>query len=496
MHKSDVSIIIALAYLGGIICASFFIGHIDMFGATYLLPLIVGVVGVCWHHKMIVVICFALITFFLGGINYFNAISPIEDMKMLGEKGQTIKGEGIIIREYVGVENKKVIVDIVKESKGRLISVKGLVYLDKYDQVSVGDKVSISGLAEYPENFADFDYVSYLAKEDIFFIIRKPSMSVIGKGEYDIVMEKMAWLKKHISNSMSADFIPSHAPVVQAMVLGESEKMSKEYKEKLMKTGLSHAIAISGSHFALISVFLFALFMSIGFWKKQVYFLVMISIMLYVVLISFPASAVRAGIMIGVVCVSRIFERQTQDWRLLVLAAFLMALQNPLVINHDLGFQLSFLAVLGLLYLSPIIDNWMRSLVGDKIAWIRNTISATLAAQIAVAPFLLVATHGLSFSGLIANILIVPVMPICLGLGFIYPFFSIISFAGKVIAILSFPLIAYLNGVIDFFASLPFSYLDIQIPRYCTLFIYLTMIVLLVRHKRETKFLMMGIWFK
>jgi competence protein ComEC len=162
-----------------------------------------------------------------------------------------------------------------------------------------------------------------------------------------------------------------------------------------------------------------------------------------------------------------------------------MALQNPLVINHDLGFQLSFLAVLGLLYLTPIVDNWVKSLMGDKIAWVRNIISATLAAQIAVAPFLLVATHGLSFSGLIANILIVPVMPICLGLGFIYPFFSIIPFAGKVIAILSFPLIAYLNGVIDFFASLPFSYLNIQIPGFYAFSIYLVIITFLVRYKKE-----------
>lgn len=485
MHKSDVFIIIALAYLGGIICASFFIGHIDMFRMIYLFPLFIGVAGVYWHHKTVVVICFALITFFFGGFNYLKAISPIAEIKVLGENGQIIKGEGVVIREYTGVEDKRIVINILEESKGRLVSVKGLIYLDRYNQVSVGDKVDISGLAKYPENFADFDYVSYLAKEDIFFIIRKPSISVIGKGEYDIVMEKMAWLKKYISNSMSADFIPSHAPVVQAMVLGESEKMSKEYKEKLMKTGLSHAIAISGSHFALISVFLFAFFMSIGLWKKQVYFLVMISILLYIVLISFPASAVRAGIMIGVVCISRIVERQTQDWRLLVLAAFLMALQNPLVINHDLGFQLSFLAVLGLLYLTPIVGNWVKSLIGDKIAWIRNIISATLAAQIAVAPFLLVATHGLSFSGLIANILIVPVMPICLGLGFIYPFFSIIPFAGKVIAILSFPLIAYLNGVIDFFASLPFSYLNIQIPGFYAFSIYLVIITFLVRYKKE-----------
>jgi competence protein ComEC len=154
-------------------------------------------------------------------------------------------------------------------------------------------------------------------------------------------------------------------------------------------------------------------------------------------------------------------------------------------LKHDLGFQLSFLAVLGLIYLCPIIDNYLHKIFSNKFIWLKEILSATLSAQIAVTPFLLSVTQGFSLSSIFTNILIVPIMPFCLGLGFIYSFIFFVPVLGKVMSFISFPLISYLNIVIDIFSSLPFSYFYISFPLYFSFIVYILLAIFVIKKGRE-----------
>lgn len=474
MHKSDIFIVFSLAYLGGIFFSSFLFRENYAFIAV-LVCIAISLIGIFWKQEKKIILSVSLIIFSIGYVNYSDSFSKINEIDFSNIENQQIKIKGLVVRDYAGLYGKRIIIDVEGDIDGKS-NFSSLVYLDKYTQVSVGDEVEVIGKAMQPTNFSDFDYIGYLAKEDIYLIVKNAKIININQTGEKSFLGKIAKTKEIVSKAMEKDFIPSHAPVVQAMVLGESEKMSNEYKEKLARTGLSHAIAISGSHFTLIAIFLSTFFFFLGLRKNQVLCLVIIFIIFYIILISFPSSAVRAGIMISIVYSARILNRQPQEWRLLILSALLMNMQNPMVLKHDLGFQLSFLAVLGLIYLSPLIDRYLKFIIKDKLSWIREILSATLAAQIAVAPLLLYATQQFSLSGVIANILIVPVMPFCLGAGFVYALTFYIPIISEIIAILSFPLIYYLNLVIDIFAAIPFSYFHISIPSYYSLLAYVFLI--------------------
>jgi competence protein ComEC len=482
MDKSDILLVLMLSHLGGISCASFLFTFPLTHWELFLLLFITILVGPLWKYKKIVLVTFSFGAFFFGYFSYVDKALYAENIVVDGGVEEV---RGRVSREYVYSNSKRIVLELIGKWEG----VKAITYIDRYEPVLVGDVINVSGSIARPENFSNFDYVGYLAKDDIFISIENPTItSIVGRGEDKYFDSLLHDAKDYISRKIAGDFVPSQAAVVQAMVLGESEKMSKEYKEKLSKTGLSHAIAISGSHFVLISVFLSWLFLFLGFWKRQALVMVTISISIYIALISFPASAVRAGVMISLFYLAKITGRQSQSWRLLIFAAFIMCLENPMLLKHDLGFQLSFLAVAGLIYLAPPISNILSKIFRNHLSWMEEIISATLAAQLAVFPFLASTMGGISFSGIIANIFVVPVMPFCLGIGFAYSLLCFLPFLSNFLSFLAFPSLWYLNTVIDIFSRIPFAYVEVN-PHPLLIFLsYALLVILAVKGRKKQYF--------
>jgi len=484
MHKSDILLIVCLFYLGGIFFASFFIPSY-LYGGIICIVAGIMIIGLFWK-KPFVVYGFGLLFFAFGIFNFGNNLSSIFDSSILKFDQEKVSIRGKVIRNSEGFEKQKISVEVssVDNVAGEWGNV--LVYGDKYSMVEFGDMVEVVGILKKPENFSNFDYRGYIAKEGIAAILTNPKINIIKNGEPNFLISGMLYVKSKISSAIDADFIPEQAAIVQAMVLGESEKMSDDFKKDLSKSGISHAIAISGSHFVLIASFLFSFFLFLGFWKKQSLVLVLFLIFCYIILISFPASSVRAGIMIGFVYLAKIVNRQAQDWRMLVLAAFLMCLQNPLLLKYDLGFQLSFTAVAGLIFLAPLIDNFLTKIFKERMEYFRDLLSATLAAQIFVLPILFFVSQSFSVFSLLANILIIPVMPVCLALGFVYCFFFFIPFIHNLIAFLLYPLIFYLSSIVSIFSATPFFYFSF--PFWMVIISYILIGIFIYKHKKKFLF--------
>jgi len=484
MHKADILLIICLFYLGGIFCASFFIPNY-LYGGIICIVAGIMVIGLFWK-KPLAVYGFGLLFLAFGILNFGNNLSSIFDSSILKFDQEKVTIRGRVARDSEGFEKQKISVEVlsVNDIKGEWGNV--LVYGDKYSEAGFGDVIEVIGTLKKPENFSNFDYRGYLAKEGIAAIITNPKINIIKSGEPNFFISGMLYIKSKISSAIDADFVPEQAAIVQAMVLGESEKMSDDFKKDLSKSGISHAIAISGSHFVLIASFLFSFFLFLGFWKKQSLVLVLFLIFCYIILISFPASSVRAGIMIGFIYLAKIVNRQAQDWRMLVLAAFLMCIQNPLLLKYDLGFQLSFLAVAGLIFLAPLIDNFLVKIFKERMDYFRDLLSATLAAQIFVLPILFFVSQSFSIFSIVANILIIPVMPICLALGFVYCFLFFIPFIHSLIAFLLYPLIFYLTSIVSIFSATPFVYFSF--PFWMVIVSYVLMGVFIYKNKKKFLF--------
>ncbi|MFA5080004.1 MAG: ComEC/Rec2 family competence protein [Candidatus Paceibacterota bacterium] len=456
MHKANIFLVFCLSYLGGIFFASFFISDY-FYSAIVFLILGLSTVGL-FYKKPLIIYGLGFLSFSFGIFLFGLHLSKIFDAPILDFDNAKITIVGKVVRNSEGFDKKKIIVEVTNVDNQEGNWGKVLISSDKYSIIEECDKIEAFGMLKKPKNFSSFDYRGYLAKENISAILYYPDIKVIGKEDSNFFLFAINEIKSKISDSIDADFIPSQAQVVQAMVLGESEKMSVDFKQELSKSGISHAIAISGSHFILIASFLFSFFLLLGFWKKQSLVFVLLLIFCYMFLIFFPASSVRAGIMIGFVYLAKIVDRQAQDWRMLVLAAFLMCLHNPLVLKYDLGFQLSFLAVAGLIFLSSLINDFFLKLFKGKMNYLRELFATTFAAQIFVLPILFLTSQSFSFFSILANILIIPIMPICLGLGFIYCFLFFIPFVHSFVAFLLYPFILVLISIAKIFSATPFIY--------------------------------------
>lgn len=180
-------------------------------------------------------------------------------------------------------------------------------------------------------------------------------------------------------------------------------------------------------------------------------------------MIGAPASSVRAGIMAGIFLFAQKSGRISQGQRAVIFAAAFMLALNPLLLRFDIGFQLSFLAIMGIIYLQPIFLNWLKIIPDFKAFPLKTTMATTLSAQVFTLPILIYNFGYVSLVSLPANILIVPFLAPMTILIFIFGLSGMLfSFLGW---IFSFPVwlaLNYLTKIVDIFSKVPLNVLTIE----------------------------------
>ena len=234
-----------------------------------------------------------------------------------------------------------------------------LATLRKYPAYRFGDEVKVYGQLKEPENFADFDYRAYLAKEDIFATSYFPQVEKISKRKGGSLKIFLADLKRSFENKIGQILPEPYAAFLKGLLLGEKKSLPPDLIESLQKSGTSHLVVLSGYNITLVGrFFLFLLSLVLvpfflSFWIATS------GIVLFVLMTGASASAVRAAIMGILVLLAQKEGRVYSMTNALVLAASLMVWQNPRILRFDAGFQLSFLATVGLVYLAPRIEGFL-----------------------------------------------------------------------------------------------------------------------------------------
>src|SRR5690606_5340200 len=178
---------------------------------------------------------------------------------------------------------------------------------------------------------------------------------------------------------------------------------------------LSHIVAISGMHITILFAIVLAVLIGVGLGRPIASYVALVLIASYIVMIGAPASALRAGLMATTLIAAERVGRPNSSWRALLLVAALMVAANPLIIRHDVGFQLSFVAVGGILAGLPYRDR-LLPFVPESLG-LRSLLAMTLSAQLATLPLVLLHFGSVPLLGAAANILVVPVLPFVLLLG-------------------------------------------------------------------------------
>lgn len=242
------------------------------------------------------------------------------------------------------------------------VSGKILLTADIYPEYSFGDLATAQCKLERPENFNDFDYGKYLARYDIYSICNYPKIELQGKdvsGPGDRLYEKILKAREALIAIVNQGMSEPEGSLANAIVLGDQKSMPEDLKQDFSRAGISHITAISGMNITIFSALTMSVLLAIGLRRKSAFYICAVLLAIYVVLTGMQASAIRAGIMGFLLLWAMNNHRLGKMSNVLAFAAAAMTVANPKLLRYDIGFQLSFLALAGIVYFYPILKYYL-----------------------------------------------------------------------------------------------------------------------------------------
>jgi len=459
-HISQVLTFAGLGWLFGVGLASFF-NQVD-----YLIILIFAVGSIIFYllvlrNKIILFFGISLIFMFLGVIRYQNYFLPV-DLGIAKYNATKQEFTGIVIEEPdTRINHVKLTVEVNSVIKNKeKIPENGLVLLSVslYPIYQYGDELLISCNLKSPEIFEGFAYDKYLAKEGIYSTCSFAKVKIISRGNGDWGRELLINIKGLAQKKIDTNLPEPHASIGSAMIFGARKSTPPDLTEALSKTGSSHIVAVSGMHIAIIGGVVAYILIFFGWRRQYLVFIISPLLLIYVVMIGSVASAVRSAIMGFILLVAISTGRLSIGINILLISAVVMTIFNPLLLRDDIGFQLSFSAILGIMKFSDFFTKLSKLIIRSE--GISKILAVTLSATIATAPFTIWHFGRLSLVGVVVNILVVPVLPLITILILASIFFSFIFPTANYFFWPAYFILEYMIEVIFFFSKIPYSYID------------------------------------
>jgi len=447
-------------------------------------------------------------------VSHFSGFNRIALEGILDRVPQRSRGETQLL-----IRSEKVILS------DRHIPVEGHILLflkEEGGSFHVGDRLRFLCRFYSPRGFQNpggFSYERHLAFERIHmigFLSVENGWVKIGEGFKNPLLLWIEGLRDHIRNFLQKEAVPRSSSILEALVLGEQGNISEEVKEHFIRTGIAHILAISGDHLGIVAL----LSCSLLIWilKRSEFLLLSISvkkwaaaltlpcILLYMFIAGGGISVIRATIMVIIFFLSILFNRDRNLLHTLALAAFLILIFSPPSL-FDVSFQLSFLAVLSILYLVPCILSTLKReeiLPSLKTSWrwviwkyIKFSFLVSAVATLGTAPFVALHFNRISPIGLVTNLFAIPwvgflIVPLNIIASLVSFFFY--PLATFLIQINSFFTLILLE-VIALFASIPFASLFISTPTAfeIILFYLLLFFIAYLQKRKAVRYLFLGI---
>jgi competence protein ComEC len=324
-----------------------------------------------WLHKnTAMIVGFCLLVMVLGMMRVQISEFTIETDVLVryNDNPQKIMLVGNILHQPdVRQTSQRLTVTVEKliiNGEGQDVKALVLVTLPRYPEYHYLDKLQIIGKLKTPDVSPEFNYKNYLQKEGIYSVMDFPVSELLSeknhRGPATYFYEIIWNLKSKLMNGIGAQFSYPYDTILEGIVYGNDKNMPKDLQQQFSATGLSHITAVSGSNIVILISAVMVFLLWLGFWRGQAFYGAELFIWLYIILIGLPVSGIRAAIMGSVALLAQKLGRQNTSSRVLVVAAVLMLLQNPLLLLYDVSFQLSFLASLGIIYVKPLLDYYLQ----------------------------------------------------------------------------------------------------------------------------------------
>ncbi len=358
-----------------------------------------------------------------------------------------------------------------------------------YDKLNIGSKFHLKGTiqkARDKKNPGEFDYSAYLFQNNISGIISvyKSTDFLILTGQteeiYGRILNAFHHLRKGIDDEIQKYHKKRTSALLRGLLLGDYKKIDEESLENFVNAGVIHVLAVSGQHVALIILIFVFMFNRFNVYLK--YLFAVIGLIAFVFITGTQVSVVRAVIM-GLIFISAgLLNRDKNVYNILALSAFLILICNPNELFSP-GFQLSYSAVLSIVYLYPIFKEWINSF-SIKSHIIKKIIlfgSISLAAQIGTLPFTLAYFHKLSIAAIFANLIVIPVSGFIIYLGIMTLAAGLISgWVGFIFASANSALSDFTAAIVSLLGKSESAFLPInQFSIYDALLYYITLAFLI-----------------
>lgn len=326
---------------------------------------------------------------------------------------------------------------------------KVLIITSDYPRFNYGDSVVISGKVEK----------QVLSNKKITTTIFLPKIESAKNSEsspiniFNNILVFTSKIRQNLILFFQKTLPSQEASLLLGIVFGFKENMPKGFMDNLRFSGVLHVIAASGMNVTMTAGFLMAIF-SVIFKRRLAVLISIIGIIFYCFLAGFQPSIIRATIMGSLFLVAQLFGRQNFSAYSLILAGYGMLFFSPELI-FDIGFQLSFLSTMGLIYIKPIID---KIRVLKKLSFVSDDLTTSIAAQLATLPILLLNFGSYSIVSLLVNALVLWTVSFLMIFGGIGAILGLIfEPIGKVFLYITLPLLFFFEGVVNFFSQFKLS---------------------------------------
>ncbi|MCX4293034.1 MAG: ComEC/Rec2 family competence protein [Prevotella sp.] len=398
------------------------------------------------------------------------------------ERGKTLRFEAIITSGRL--TGKKIVISLMKDTVER-----------RYSALSVNVGFVFASRLKLPANYSGsrFDYAAYLERNGVdataFVYYRDWCPAPVDMGGLSVFQRaRLAFLKyRHslISAYRELGLDGQTFAVAAAMTLGHKSELSADIRDAYSVTGVSHVLALSGMHLGIIYMLLTLLSLRRGpSLLREI--LIITAVWSYVFMVGMPVSVVRAATMITVYSIVGLSGRERMSVNVLAFTAMLMLTVNPLII-YDVGFQLSFVSLAGILVLCPFASRFVSSefrMSHPVATGVWQIVVVSFVAQLATAPLVAFYFGRLPLVSLFANIIAVPALTLILYLSVVMIFSFFIPSVSGLFAFLLSIVVSSLNHVLVFLSSLPFASVEgisLTVPQVCAVYVFIISLLAVIK---------------
>jgi competence protein ComEC len=379
------------------------------------------------------------------------------------------------------------------------LEVRAKVNLYEIDHhVKIGDSIEVSckiRIPEGPTNPGQPDYSRYLRVQGITLLLtiyQKDTIKIIKQGSYwklqNIVENTRGFLRNVIYNSLDKET----GAYISALLLGFKEEIPRDLNTLFRRTGTAHILAISGLHLAIVLAIFYFLLLFAGIRGTLQHYILLAGLLSYATLTGGQISVLRAGLMASIYIFGQIIWRKKDIANAIFLSAIILLIFNTFDL-FNIGFQLSYLAVLAIIYISPIFHNFLEE--EDKLVqsdfslhskilyiirkYIYGGIAISISCWLLTAPIMLANFNIVTPCVIVANLLLLPFITLQIGAGLVLIFLGLISsacaFAPAIFIKISFLLIKEIAIILT---QVPFSYVYLPTPPIWLIVTFFSLIIM------------------